>query len=491
MGWPFVTRQLQAAAQAILLLSLGVWTDAWAACSCLKDKSPLEQQVLSAMNAARYVALVRVKSTKPASRTFEEHFAVWNPETQQSDSKTKVVTHHLLVAEFEPLRVFKSPGKMTQVETPAGVDACGVIFEPGATYLLYADEAEEPATVSTSQCMRTALEKASAKDIEILSAAAVRKSAAFQPAGGNPELVRALGLTYAYAGCGEERWQDSRFVQGLSEAMRIADEMAASDPLSGHSQALRAELISIWNLADGGKPMESQVEVLRLTDEALQINPALPNAYIARARMYAKTFRIKEAEEEIQKALRIDPGLDHARFAQAEISRLANNSAKAYEWIRSYIEATPGTLQKASGYEWQGRMYRDIAYHPQAFNREANLQMAQASFYMAVQLDSKDPWRQIVMATFLNEHMADFAGAEKYAKTALELEDLPPAHYQLAAARYQALQARAAGMDAESLRTEIASIGAATGLALDDLVASGGFRDVVQVRLMRLQRSAR
>jgi hypothetical protein len=117
--------------------------------------------------------------------------------------------------------------------------------------------------------------------------------------------------------------------------------------------------------------------------------------------------------------------------------------------------------------------------------------MAKASFYMAIRLDPKDPWRQVVMATFLNELMADFAGAEKYAKQALELEDLPPAHYQIAAARYQALQAKAEGMDAESLRKAIADIGDATGLALDDLVASGAFRDVVQVRLMRLQRSAR
>lgn len=491
MGRSTVMRRLWATAPAVLLLSLGAWANADAACTCVVDKSPLEQQVLSAMKTADYVALVRVKSSDSTTTTHEEYFAVWNPNTQQSDEEKREVTYHLLVAEFEPLRVYKSRGKVTRVETLAAVDACGVILEPGVTYLLYAHEHEEPGMVSTNQCMRTALESEAAKDIEILNAAAARKSVAFQPAAGNPEFARALGLIYAYAGSGEQRWEDPKFVEGLTEAMRIAESMATSDPLSGYSQTLRAELTSIWTLADGGKPFDAQVEVLTLTDEALRINQGLPNAFIARARMYGKTLRIKEAEEEIQKALRMNPGLDHAMLAQAEIYRLANNSAKADEWIRSYIEAAQGPVQKASGHEWQGRMHRDIAYHPQAFNREANLQLAQASFFMSISLDPKDPWRQIVMATYLNEHMADFAGAEKYATKALELEDLAPAHHQLAAARYQALQAKSAGMDAESLRAAIADIAATTGLALDELVTNGGFRDVVQVRLMRLQRSAR
>jgi len=94
------------------------------------------------------------------------------------------------------------------------------------------------------------------------------------------------------------------------------------------------------------------------------------------------------------------------------------------------------------------------------------------------------------LATLLNEHLADFAGAITYAQRALGLEELMQARYQLAAARCQALQTQAGGMEAKSLRAAIADIESSTGIPLDFLVKSGAVRDVVQVRLLRLKRSA-
>jgi Tfp pilus assembly protein PilF len=273
--------------------------------------------------------------------------------------------------------------------------------------------------------------------------------------------------------------------------MSIAEALEISEPQSGNSQVLRAESMSIWELRDGGEPAQTLHEILRLTEEALRIDPALAQAYVARARAYAKAHETMRAVKEIQNALGIDPILESAILAQAEIYRLDGNSANAEQWARTFIATASGAAQKANGYEWIGRMRRDIAYHPQAYNREVNLVLAKAAFENSVELDPKDPWRLVNVATFLNEHVSDFTGAEKYARDALALGDLLQASYQLAAAQYQALQAKAAEMDVQSLRAAIADIGAATGLRLDELAELGVFRDVVQVRLTRLQRSAR
>ena len=453
-----------ALARAALLASLGFSPGVQAACSCQEDRSPPEQQVLSAMENADYVALVRIKFTD--------------------------VMDLLLVAEFDAQRVFKGPDTPMFVMTSTAEDECGINFKPGETYLIYAQQPEELSQVSTSRCMRTALEAESAKDIEILEDVARRKSD-FRPSSGSPEFVRALSLIHAYAGCGDYRWQDPKFLEGLFEARAISDELAKTEPQSGNSQILRAELMSIWELKDGGEPAQVLHEILALTEEALRINPSLAQAYVARARAYAKISETMLAVKEIQKALDIDPLIESAILAQADIYRRDGNWAKAEQWARTFIATTQEPAQKANGYEWLGRMRRDIAYHPQAFNREANLVMAKTAFETSVGLDSKDPWRLINLATFLNEYVADFAGAEKYAKSALELEDLLPARYEFAAAQYQALQAKAAGMDAQLLRATISNIGAATELPLDDLAKSGVFRDVVNMRLLRLQRSAR
>jgi len=447
---------------------------AHAVCSCQEDQSSPEQQVLSALQGADYVALVHIKHTDLV-------------ETIQEND----ISELSLVAEFVALRVFKGPDAPMWATTPANDAGCGIEFKPGETYLIYATQLGDLSQVSTNRCMRAVQEADSARDIEILEQAARNKVVTVPPYRSHPQFIRAMGLIHAYAGCGDYRWQDPEFQDGLSEAASIAEALAVAEPQSGSSQALAAEIMSLWHFdADAGVASAELLEaVVTLSDESLRLSPENALAHVARARAYAKSYDTMRAMAEIQKALEIDPLLDIAMLTQADIYRSDGNPTKAEQWIRTFIGAVREPVRKANGHEWLGRMWRDMAYYPQVFDRGPHLLKAKAEFEESIGLDPKDPWRLINLATLLNEHLADFSGAVTYAQRALELEELMQARYQLAAARYQALQTQAVGMEANSLRAAIADIETSTGVSLDRLVKSGAIRDVVQVRLLRLQRS--
>ena len=330
--------------------------------------------------------------------------------------------------------------------------------------------------------MRTTLAEESTEDLEILNALTKPVSVVFQLSGPELRFNEALDLIHSYSGEGEG--------EELSQAMAIAEELYRSALLSGYSQALRAEMLSTWQLADDGEPMELRQEIFALTDEALRINPKLAQAHVARARTYARASKLMEAEEEIQTALRIQPQLDSAIFVQAEIYRRPNSYSKAESWMRNFIAVTKQPVQKANGYQWLGNMWRDIAYHPEGLNRQVNLLMATSAFQSSINLDPHDARRLVNFAAFLNEYPADFAAAEKYAIKALAEQESPLARYHLAAARYQALQAKGAEIDEQSLRESITEIEASTGVSLDQAVQFGGFLEVIHVRLLRLQRRA-
>lgn len=465
------------ALRALSVSCLYVWSHASIACSCPEDPSPLQQVVLSALQDADYAALIEVKSAESVSVTREENVAIWNPRTLQSESSTRVINERLLVAEFAALRIYKGDKSPTQLETPAEASACGVALEPGWRYLVYAYGPDDNGRISTSRCMRTALAEQSDQDIEILNTATRPVSVVFQPSGPELRFNEALELIHSHPGDEEEQLQ----------AMAIAEELAQSDPLSGYSQALQAEVLSIWLLAYDGEPVEQKQEALALIDEALRINPKLAQAHVARARTYASVSMLAEAEAEIETALRIQPKLNSAFFVQAEIYRGSGNSAKAAEWMRNFMAATKEPAQKANGYQWLGNMWRDFAYHPEAVNREVNLLMARSAFQGSVDLDPDDAGRLVNFSAFLNDLPADFAAAEKYATKALALEESPAAHYHLAAARYQALQAQATTMNVQSLRASIAEIETETEIPLEEAVQYDGFREVIHARLTRLQ----
>ncbi len=489
LGIPAVTRRFLSV-PLFMLVWLGAWSECEATCTCLKDSSPQEQQVRAALRNADYVALIKIKAVEFKDKSWEEPIAVWNPRTQQSDEEVRQVSQRVMVGGFDVLRHYKGPKSPVRVETPAAADSCGIKFEPGSTYLVYAYGDIDDALISTDRCMRTALQARAAQDIEVLDAVLQPKSVVKQPSGAAQQLAKATGLIHSHAGSNDERLQDPKLVGNLMAAMQIADELAKSDPLSGYSQVIRAELISTWQLGEKGTPIEAQQEALKLAEDALRIDPKLAQAHVAKARTYAKAGRFPEASEEVQRALQLDPRLDSAMFVQADVYRLSGNTAKAIEWIRMFTDATPQSAQKANGHEWLGQTYRDIAYHPDANNRETYLLMARSSFQWSIDLDGGDPWRLAGFATFLNENVADFTSAEKYAAMALAIEDIEPAHLQLAAARYQSLQAKAAEMDLPSLQAAIVDIQRSTRHSLDELVQPGVFREVVRLRLVRLQRKA-
>jgi tetratricopeptide (TPR) repeat protein len=393
-----------------------------------------------------------------------------------------VVEEHLLVADFSTQHIYKGEQSPTQVETRTEADACGVALKPGSRYLVYAHGPDETGRIFTGRCLRTALAEESTQDIEILNAVTMPASALLHPAA--PELRFNEALDLIHSGTSEGKDEE------LSQAMMIAEELAGSEPLSGFSQALQAEILSIFLLAEYNEDIELQQQVFGLTDEALRINPNLAQAHVARARAYANSRKFMEAEEAIQTAFRIQPQLPSAIFVQADIYRLSNHSMPAWNWIRSFIAVVKQPAKKANAYQWLGNMWRDYAYHPEAVNREMHLTMAKVAYRSSIDLGPNDAWRLINFAVFLNEYPADFAGAESYAVKALAIQESPMARYHLAAARYQALQAKAAAIDAQALRESIAEIGASTAISLDEAVDYPGFRDVINVRLTRLQRRA-
>jgi tetratricopeptide (TPR) repeat protein len=469
------------AQKALALLLLCAWSNSWAACSCWKDNSPLEQKVMNSFRAADYAALIEVTSTEVITVTREENVAIWNPRTLQSEDGTRVVNESLLVAKFKPLRIYKGEKSPTVVQTQAGADSCGVDLKPGSKYLVYASGPEDDGHIFTSICSRTALVEESTQDIEVLNLTARSGSAVFQPSGSSLRFNDAIVLIQSDADDGE----------GLAQAMTISQRLAQSDPLSGYSQTLQAEALSTWNLGDNGEPVELQQEILTLTDEALRINPKLAQAHVVRARTYAKASKLTEAEEEIKLALNLEPQLGGAIFAQADIYRRAADHANAASWMRNFITISKQATQKAIGHEWIGNMWRDIAYHPQAINRETHLLMAWSEYKSSVDLDPKNARRLVNFAAFLNEYFAKFADAKGYAFRSLKVQESQLARYHLAAARYQELQAKADGIDAQSLRESIAKIHASTKVSLDQAVLFTGFRDVIVARLTRLQNRVR
>jgi len=461
------------------LVCLWAWPVSSLPCSCPDDPSPLEQSVQDAVSSASYVAIIEVKSTQPESVTHEVHFSEWNPRTLESESRSKMVTFHQLVAEFNALRIYKGDASFTQVETPADPKDCGITLERGVRYLVYAFGPGENNRISTSRCSRTALAESSADEQAILSSLTKPVSVVYQPPESERRFTEALDLIHLSI--------EEPDTEGISRAMAISEQLARSDPFSGYSQALQAELRSTWELADNRQPVEMQQEILKLTDEALRINPKLAQAHVARARTHMRASRLSDAQAEIQAAFRLAPRILTGIFVQAEIYRRANDSARAEKWMIDYMVATKDPVQKANGYQWLGDMRRDIAYHPEAVNREMNLLLAKATYLSSTQLDPGDARRYVTLAAFLNEYVADFAAAESNAAKAIAIEDSELAHYHLAAARYQALQARGTEIDADKLRSSIAEIGAATGVSLDQAVEFWGFHDVTRVRLIRLQ----
>jgi tetratricopeptide (TPR) repeat protein len=446
-------------------------------CSCDEDWSPFEQQVRSAFQAADYIAWVDVSSVASVVETREENWAVVNSETGQSEDKILMVNKQLLVAQFNPLRIWKGDQSANSVEVALQSQTCGFTLRAGAQYLIYAYGPDDNGRIETGRCMRTALVEKSSKDIAILDELVKPAPANTQYSKSEERFRDALELIHAYSGAGDE----------LSRAKRAAESLLQSDPGSGFSQTLEAEALSTYALGQDGEPVELRTRIIELADEALRLNSRLAQAHVAKARAYVRASLILDAEAEIAKALAIDPRLESAIFQQAEIYRRSGDIARGEEWYLNFITATKSPTRKSNGYYWMGKMYNDVAYSQEGQRREMYLKMTRYSYQRMVDLDPNGAWKLVNFAIFLNGIVADFNAAELYAQKALSVMEFPMARYHLAAARYQKLQLKAAEMDGASLQASIAQIAASTRVSLPQAISFRSFSPVIVSRLSELQ----
>lgn len=469
-------RLLRVAMLNVLGLLLLTQTEFALACSCDEDWSPFEQQVRSAFQAADYVALIEVSSTSRVVITREENWADISLETGQSEDTVRLVDRSFLIANFNPLQIWKGDPAATTIETPAELQGCGVPFETGLQYLVYAFGPDEEGRIETSHCTRTAVKESSLRDLVVLDTLSQPTLAKFEHSKAEKLFLHALDLVHSYSGAGDE----------LSRAMLVAESLADSNPESGFSQTILAESLSTWELKQNGEPTELRTTIVELADEALRLNPRLAQAHVAKARAYARASMLLQAEDEVAKALSIDPRLDSAIFQQAEVYRRAGNVEKAAEWYQDFILATPAPARKSNGYYWLGKMFQDVAYSLDGQRRDMYLQRARSAYQRMVDLDDQGAWRLVNFAIFLNGYIGDFAAAEVYARKSLGVMEFPMARYHLAAAQYQGLQARASEMSAVSLQAEIEQIARSTRVTLEQAIAFRSFHPVIVSRLADL-----
>jgi hypothetical protein len=369
-----------------------------------------------------------------------------------------MVNKQLLVAQFNPLRIWKGDQSANSVEVALQSQTCGFTLRAGAQYLIYAYGPDDNGRIETGRCMRTALVEKSSKDIAILDELVKPAPANTQYSKSEERFRDALELIHAYSGAGDE----------LSRAKRAAESLLQSDPGSGFSQTLEAEALSTYALGQDGEPVELRTRIIELADEALRLNSRLAQAHVAKARAYVRASLILDAEAEM-------------------IYRRSGDIARGEEWYLNFITATKSPTRKSNGYYWMGKMYNDVAYSQEGQRREMYLKMTRYSYQRMVDLDPNGAWKLVNFAIFLNGIVADFNAAELYAQKALSVMEFPMARYHLAAARYQKLQLKAAEMDGASLQASIAQIAASTRVSLPQAISFRSFSPVIVSRLSELQ----
>lgn len=290
--------------------------------------------------------------------------------------------------------------------------------------------------------------------------------------------AKALDLVHAYSGSGPQ----------LRQAMQMADQLWTSAPKSGYAQVLYAEAMSTWQLEEDGTPVEVRNQVIQLSDEALKLNPKLAQAHVSKARAQLRSFMYKPANASIDAALAIDPNLSGALFLRADLFRRTGAIADADTWFRKFIASTPSKSRKANGYGWLAIMYKQAAWDDEQ-NRAQYTAKAKEAHQNELSNDSSGAWRNVNYAIFLNDFTADFDGAERYAKRALDMMEFPMARYHLAAASYQKLATASPSLPPAALHAQARKIEESTGISLKNALAFDGFSSVVLNRLAELDHS--
>lgn len=287
----------------------------------------------------------------------------------------------------------------------------------------------------------------------------------------------ALELIHAFGGSGDER----------QRAMQLAEALWTSDPDSGYSQTLVAESLSTWELGQDGEPAALRDQIIQLADQALQLDPSLAQAHVAKARALVRGSMYDQANAAIDAALALQPDLSGALFLRADIFRRTGNYAAADAWYRRFIDSTPSPARKANGYGWMAKMYTDAARRCAGAERAGHLARARALHERLLELDPASAWKTVNFAIFLNDDASDFDTAEHYAQKALAIMEFPMARYHVAAARYQKLWAVREDLDGQVLRDAVARVGSTVGVSLEDAIAFEPFSGAITQRLRLLQ----
>ena len=287
------------------------------------------------------------------------------------------------------------------------------------------------------------------------------------------EYEAALDLIHAYSGAGDE----------LTRAREIIKKLATSHPKGGYAQTLTAEAMSTWHLDQRGQPPEMVANILKLTEEAIRLNPGLAQAHVARARALVRSGAYDDAERAVDAALKLDPALAGAYFLRAEIFRRTSRPAEAENWYLKFINATPSPTRKSNGYYWMAIGYQQAPSKTPA-ERASALQKARGAYEKMLEFDPKGAWKNVNYAIFLNNEVGDFDAAERYANRALDIMDFPMARYHLALARYQKLP-----LDDPGLRGAVEKVAKSTGVTLADASGFSQRYAFIGPRMQKLQAS--
>lgn len=291
-----------------------------------------------------------------------------------------------------------------------------------------------------------------------------------------PHFLEAIDLIHTARGYGQE----------YEEANHIADVLAWSHPDGGYTYALRAEYWSVFSVTQDGKPEKSVAEVLELADRALADNPRLALPHVSRARVWTRQGNYAAAERELAAAEAIDPDFVGTIFMHAEIHRRRGELADAERWYRRFIDARVHPVRRANAWSWMGQMYQDAADKDVA-NRAAHVAKAREAYTQWLQAVPPGPREHAWVAAFYNGAAGDFAAAEAQALAALEQDENSLAWLNLAAARYQQIEADAAGMPPQALAQAVAKVADECSLTLDAAIADPLLADLVHERLKRLR----
>lgn len=288
--------------------------------------------------------------------------------------------------------------------------------------------------------------------------------------------LEALDLIHAFSGAGDE----------LDRAIQLAKGLERTNPKSGYAQTLYAELLSTWELDQDGEPESLQADIIKLTDDALRLNPRLAQAYVARARVLLRASKYDEAAKAIDAGLAIDPNLSGGLFIRAEISRRTGKVAEAESAYLKFIDTTPSRTRRSNGYYWLAVTY-EKAIESQPEKRSALLAKARGAYEKMLELDPEGAWKNVNFAIFLNNEVGDFAAAEQYARKALSIMEFPMARYHWAIARYQKLLRLMDRMDQKKLKAAVERVQTVTNVPLADAVSFSRTWPKIQARLLTIQ----